>query len=302
MPVVGRRHGRRQRRSRTEDDFASDQSSQARELLLAAARCLPSLADNRRAPQVLVGGSPDAIADLAESCKVVSAMSEELFTPATGERITVGEETKNFSVRLGDSIISSLRLSRVEDYDVAYVSGVVHIDPESDLPVLERTALTDAIPLAAIAPPPGDGDDLDDQLEATTSTPPPEDNGAPSSNGVLAPLKPALFIGDLRLTMLKERLSAMGIPSELAGEGILICGPAPPASFGFKTANPKSQVDPRRGAKAVAAAVSEEAMEVSGGRVAVKKTARGKLVLEGTPGETYYVVRKAVYGMHASAG
>lgn len=45
-----------------------------------------------------------------------------------------------------------------------------------------------------------------------------------------------------------------------------------------------------------------EAMEASGGRVAVRKTGRGRLVVEGTPGETYFVVRKAVYALHAQAG
>lgn len=255
------------------------------------------------------------MADLAEACKAVNAMTEEIFTPGTGERVTVGQETKNFSIRLGDNMISSLRLSRVEDYDVAYVSGVVHIDPESGLPVLERTALTDAIPLAAIAAPAAE--EASATTITTTTAPVPDDDltVTPAEKSVLPPLAPALFIGDLRLTLLKDKLAGMGVPSELAGEGILICGPAPPAAFGFKSktttttvTNLKTtQIDPRRNAKAaaaaaVAAAVNNEAMEISGGRVAVKKTARGKLVLEGTPGETYFVVRKAVYSMHASAG
>lgn len=40
-------------------------------------------------------------------------MTKEIFTPALGETIKVGEETKNFSLRLGDSIMATLRLSRV---------------------------------------------------------------------------------------------------------------------------------------------------------------------------------------------
>lgn len=40
-------------------------------------------------------------------------MTKEIFTPTLGETIKVGEETKNFSLRLGDSIMATLRLSRV---------------------------------------------------------------------------------------------------------------------------------------------------------------------------------------------
>lgn len=40
-------------------------------------------------------------------------MTEDIYTPALGEKIKVGEETKNFSIRLGDSIMAVLRLSRV---------------------------------------------------------------------------------------------------------------------------------------------------------------------------------------------
>lgn len=73
----------------------------------------PPLADALVPPQVVVGGSEEAVNDLANSCKAISSMTQEIYTPLMGELITVGEETKNFSVRLGDSIMASLRLSRV---------------------------------------------------------------------------------------------------------------------------------------------------------------------------------------------
>lgn len=47
--------------------------------------------------------------------------------------------------------------------------------------------------------------------------------------------------------------------------------------------------------------IEEEGMEISGGRVAVRKVGRGKLVMEGVMGETYYVVRQVVYSLHAPA-
>lgn len=63
--------------------------------------------------QVIVNGTPEAVADLSNACKAIGSMTEDIYTPAVGELITVGEETKNFSVRLGDSIMASLRMARV---------------------------------------------------------------------------------------------------------------------------------------------------------------------------------------------
>lgn len=261
--------------------------------------------------------------DLKTSCQAISSMTKDIFTPAVGECLVIGEETKSFSVRLGDTIMASLKMSRVslmfsfrdllfedlfltrrrifvqvEDYDVAYVSGVIHFDPESDLPILERTPLSSMTSLALLAPaitesdtiPVKEGDEADTVMATESS----------SLEHVLPPLTPALFIGDLRLTVLKERLQSLNIPAEFAGEGTLICGPAPPESFGFISSRVQV-VDPRRGAKAVAESNAVEAAEAAGGKVAVKKLGRGRLVIDGTPGETYHAVRRVVYSLHAHA-
>ncbi|GAA6060200.1 hypothetical protein JCM10212_002279 [Sporobolomyces blumeae] len=265
---------------------------------------------------VIVDGLDDMIEDLASSCKLVTSMTRDIYTPGLGEQVVVGEETKNFSIRLGDSIMASLRLSRVEDYDVAYVSGVVQVDAESDLPVLERgsfvnTNSTGALPApssTAEAPRPEDENGASDGqapstetavVVATTDEPTTE-----SDPSILPDLQPSLFIGDLRLALLKERLSALKIPTEFTGEGILVCGPAPPEAFDFDFASRATErgIDQRKGLKAVRDQLIDEAMEQSGGKVAVRKVGRGKLVLDGVPGETYFVVRKAVYALHAQAG
>ncbi|SCV73662.1 BQ2448_6092 [Microbotryum intermedium] len=237
---------------------------------------------------VIVNGSQASINDLAAHCQAVNAYSEEIFTPSLNESIVVGQETKNFSIRLGDSIMASLRLSRVESYDVAYVSGVVRFDPESDLPVLEKVGVLEGGSLMIEASAETKDAEIkveegvevvekkvdeDEKMEAdSTST-------STTLIKTLPPLRPSLFIGDLRLTLLKERLAARGIPSEFAGQGILLCGPAPPQSFGYKGD-----------------------LNLSGGRVVVKKSGRGRVMIEGTPGETYYVVREVVYSLHAQDG
>ncbi|KAL8287338.1 hypothetical protein RQP46_003790 [Phenoliferia psychrophenolica] len=239
---------------------------------------------------VIVDGSPTAVEDLATACRAVSTMTDDIYTPDVGECITVGEETKNFSVRLGDTIMASLKLSRVEDYDVAFISGVIHFDAESDIPVLERASLTSSV----LAPP-----SLPAILPSPTDVPPPPSDAleviSSSTSTVLPPLRPSLFIGDLRLTLLKEKLRERNIPSEFAGEGVLVCGPAPPESYMLSGGR---VMDPRKGRQGTA----DEAREAAGGKVAVKKLGRGRLVIEGSPGETYYLVRQVVYSLHAQAG
>lgn len=80
------------------------------------------------------------------------------------------------------------------------------------------------------------------------------------------------MIGELKLTVLKSRLSAVGVRAELVGEGVLICG----------TASKKAG-----------------ASEILENSVAVRKTAKGKVELEGTVSEVYYIVRKEIYNLYA---
>ena len=71
------------------------------------------------------------------------------------------------------------------------------------------------------------------------------------------------MIGELKLTALKARLAAVGIQAEFIGEGVLVC----------------------RGGDVET--------------VAVRKSARGQVELEGTVCDVYYKVRKEIYGLHA---
>lgn len=80
------------------------------------------------------------------------------------------------------------------------------------------------------------------------------------------------MVGELKLTALKTRLATVGVQAELVGEGVLICGAAA-----------------KKGS-------SWDALEDS---VAVKKTGKGKVELEGAVSDIYYKVRQEVYNMHA---
>ena len=73
---------------------------------------------------------------------------------------------------------------------------------------------------------------------------------------------------DLKLTALRGRLGALGIPAEFAGEGVLVCG---------------------------AFAEGPEADDV----VAVRKLGRGRVMIEGGVSDVYYSVRREIYALHA---
>lgn len=85
-------------------------------------------------------------------------------------------------------------------------------------------------------------------------------------------LPQSTMIGELKLTALKARLASVGVHAELVGEGVLICGAAA-----------------KKGS-------SSETLEDS---VAVKKTTRGRVELEGSVSDVYYVVRREIYNLHA---
>ncbi|WVF69249.1 hypothetical protein IAT40_004025 [Kwoniella sp. CBS 6097] len=119
----------------------------------------------------------------------------------------------------------------------------------------------------------------DNSVPAKTSKPPAP--ARPTSARVSKSTLPtSLFIGTLRLTSLKARLSNLTppIPSEFAGEGILLCGP------GILALTEQNQGD-------------ETTKKGKGGSVvAVKKVGEGGVVLEGTVGRVWDIVRREVQG------
>lgn len=104
-------------------------------------------------------------------------------------------------------------------------------------------------------------------------------------------LPQSLYIGDLRLTALKSTLNSSGIPVEFAGEGTLICGPGVPDLV------KKYQEASEKGLSMEGISEQEDIGEI----VVIQKSADGKLQLEGglANGETYYQVRKVLYGSFA---
>lgn len=136
---------------------------------------------------------------------------------------------------------------------MGYVRGKVSLSANSSIPVLDpivsgagaNSLSSEAVPSAADASAQSSKSARREPTQLTQST----------------------IIGDLKLTVLKGRLTSLGITAEFAGEGVLVCGGA----SGDATAS----------------------------LCAVKKTGRGQVVLEGAASDVYYTVRNEIYGLHA---
>ena len=206
---------------------------------------------------------------LIDSCANIRAMTKDIFAPALGESIQIGQQTNSFSISLSDELLSSIKMSRVrwsshalasvftifsqfEDNEVGFVTGRVTTHASSTIPTLEPSA---------------------SMTRPSDSNP----GGTPLRGRILGsrptmPLTHSTMIGELKLTALKSRLATVGVQAELIGEGVLICG------AGAK----KNQVT--------------DTLEES---VAVRKTARGRVELEGNVSDVYYIVRREIYNLHA---
>jgi cleavage and polyadenylation specificity factor subunit 2 len=126
---------------------------------------------------------------------------------------------------------------------------------------------------------------LESYIPSPQTTTPTQTTPTLSARRVLGARSPAelpksMMIGDLKLTALKARLSAVGVQAELVGEGVLICGAMENPGRRLGAGASVAQSDPDK-------------------NVAVRKTARGKVEIEGTVSDVYYIVRREVYNMYA---
>ncbi|KAF7985231.1 hypothetical protein HWV62_7878 [Athelia sp. TMB] len=199
---------------------------------------------------IIVHAPSDATDTLIESCGNIRAMTKDIFAPAVGENVRIGQQTNTFSISLTDELLSSIKMSRFEDNEVGFVTGRVTSHASSTIAFLEPVAPSN-LPDVELASAP---------------------RGRTLGSRPAAPLKNSTMIGELKLTSLKSRLLAVGVQAELIGEGVLICG---------------------------AAAKKNQAPDMLEESVAVRKTARGKVELEGNVSDVYYVVRREIYNLHA---
>ncbi|KZT62102.1 hypothetical protein CALCODRAFT_522464 [Calocera cornea HHB12733] len=203
---------------------------------------------------ILVAAETSATNELIEACGEIRSMTREISTPTVGEEIKIGEHTHSYSISIGEALFSSLKMSKFEDNEVAFVSGRITFNANSAIPVLEPAAMavvenSTAVVLAPVR--------------------------SQEHNGIIAMPPPQILpqttlIGDLRLTALKARLSALGITADFAGEGVLICGLSQAGKEG-----------------------------TDNDVVSVRKMGGGRVEVEGNVSDVYYTVRRELYGLYA---
>ncbi|KAF7352630.1 Cleavage and polyadenylation specificity factor subunit 2 [Mycena venus] len=180
--------------------------------------------------KMIIVHAPTEAADLLiESCANIRAMTKDIFAPPRGESIQIGHQTNSFSISISDELLATLKMSTFEDNEVGYVTGRVVTHASSTIPTLEPI-LDAAAPVQSAVP---------------VGTAPPNARVSPDT-----------------------RLASIGVPAELIGEGVLICGTAAGKMGG------------------------SEALEDS---VAVRKTASGKVELEGGASPVYYTSRSSIF-------
>jgi len=136
---------------------------------------------------------------------------------------------------------------------MAFLSGRVVSHSNSAIPILA--------PLTA----PNNAQSPEANAQEADGNPGPSGLGTAATKTVSLPR--STMIGDLKLTALRSRLTALGVSAEFAGEGVLVCS-------GGGTGDLEQTV-------------------------AVRKMGKGKISVEGSAGDVYFAVRKEVYALHA---
>ncbi|KAI8355622.1 beta-lactamase-like protein [Choanephora cucurbitarum] len=95
---------------------------------------LPQIAPRKL---IVVHGSKNATDDLVNTFQGIDHFTKEIFTPSVGEVLNVSAATNIYRVKLTDSLVSSLRFSKLDDYELARVVGRIHFPDDSTTPSLD---------------------------------------------------------------------------------------------------------------------------------------------------------------------
>ncbi|TPX34148.1 hypothetical protein SmJEL517_g03138 [Synchytrium microbalum] len=212
---------------------------------------------------ILIHGTEEATASLQQSFIENSQVTDDVYAPIVGEAINVSSSTNIYRVRLTDTLVSSLQIKPLDEYSLAYVTGVVRnpaqiedVQAEEDnVPADDKMQVDSEEPTAA-----GSSDEqkvakaVTAQAAALSET--------PVLDIISASERPShhpVVIGEIKLSEFRRILENDGMQAEF-NSGVLVVNR----------------------------------------RIAVKRRReRKEVVLDGWVGEDYYRVRKRLYEQHA---
>ncbi|KAI8145312.1 beta-lactamase-like protein [Fennellomyces sp. T-0311] len=95
---------------------------------------LPQIAPRKL---IIIHGSVRPTDELAQACRNMDHFTKEIFAPSIGQVLNVSAATNIYRVKLTDAMVSSLRFSKLDDYELARVSGRIHFPTDSTTPSLD---------------------------------------------------------------------------------------------------------------------------------------------------------------------
>ncbi|KAF7729866.1 cleavage and polyadenylation specificity factor subunit 2 [Apophysomyces ossiformis] len=95
---------------------------------------LPQIAPRKL---IIVHGRKSSTEDLLQSCLSIDHFTKEIFTPSVGEVLNVSAATNIYRVKLTDAMVSSLQFSKLDDYELARVTGKIHFPEDTTTPSLD---------------------------------------------------------------------------------------------------------------------------------------------------------------------
>ncbi|KAJ3304049.1 cleavage and polyadenylation specificity factor subunit 2 [Kappamyces sp. JEL0829] len=131
---------------------------------------------------MIVHGSERSTKQMLDYCRASEHITDELFAPALFEKVTVSTATNLYQVVLTDSLVSSLKLSQLNEYNLAYISGIIKTQetPQGQQLILEPLPPT------------------------------------------LQKQRKAVSVGDVKFSELKRHLAQQGFKAQFAAGGILV--------------------------------------------------------------------------------
>ncbi|KAG4098147.1 Metallo-hydrolase/oxidoreductase [Neocallimastix lanati (nom. inval.)] len=131
---------------------------------------------------ILIHGNEEQTLHLQEFCK--SVISNGVEAPHVGECINVSAATNIYQIKLTDTLVNSLEMSRMDDYELAFIQGQIELNDQNPNPLLDII--------------------------------PPEDKN--KNNSYI----PSIIIGDLKLSEFKKLLQHEGYNAEFIPSGLLV--------------------------------------------------------------------------------
>ncbi|KAJ3333899.1 cleavage and polyadenylation specificity factor subunit 2, partial [Blyttiomyces sp. JEL0837] len=160
---------------------------------------LPRIAPRK---MILVHGTEDATDQLRTFFLDKPDFTDEIFCPYVNDMLNVSAATNIYQIKLTDSLVSSLTVAKINDYELSYVSGVIRVQQPRSISMVSQARLES-----------GDG-----EVVTETAAVVPVLDILPSEH---RPAHQPVIVGDLKLSEFRRKLVNNGFEAEFTS-GVLI--------------------------------------------------------------------------------